>query len=280
MNDLNRNLDDAAGAPTVVDLGALYDRAAARRRRRRAAVAGSTLAAGVLVIGITVGLASGGERAPAAQVTAAQGIDPSTTADPSVSSTTGPGTSIEGDESTSTTSPTTAPSTSSTSTEPDPLVATTSVPPVSPPPTTDPRGFSITGTFEGTTAAAYTIDPARCPQIVSELDATMTTSSGETWLLHEDGCGEIHDDFTRYAGAGPFTISAGSGDTLSGTYVSNAPLPTDGEPYTLTITGGTGEWAGATGTCDLDNHMEALPGGGVRQYGTFTCSVALGAELG
>ncbi len=279
MNDLNRNLDDAAGAPTVLDLGALHDRAAARRRRHRAAVAGSTLAAGILVIGVTVGLAGGGEPAPAAQVTAAQGIGSSPTAGPSVSSTTGPGTTIEADP-TTTSPPTSSPTTSSTSSEPDPPITTSTVPPVSPPPTTGPRGFSITGTFEGTTAAAYTIDPARCPQIVSELDATMTTSRGETWLLHEDGCGELHDDFTRYAGAGPFTISAGSGDTLSGTYVSNAPLPTDGEPYTLTITGGTGEWAGATGTCDLDNQMETLPGGGVRQFGAFTCSVALGAELG
>jgi hypothetical protein len=275
VNDLNRNLDDAAGAPPVLDLGALHDRATARRRRRRATVAGTTLAAGVLVIGVAVGLTGGGEPAPTGQVTAAQGIDSSTTTDPSVSSTTGPGTTIESDP-TSTTSP----PTSSTSSEPDPLVTTSTVPPVSPPPTAGPRGFSITGTFEGTTAEAFTIDPARCPQIVSELDATMTTSRGETWLLHEDGCGELHDDFTRYAGAGPFTISAGSGDTLSGTYVSNAPLPTDGEPYTLTITGGTGEWAGATGTCDLDNQMETLPGGGVRQFGTFTCSVALGAELG
>ena len=279
MNDIQDQFQRAAGGDDrsldAAGLAALSSRARSRQHRRRVGVAGLGLAA-VALLGVGVASA-GGDHPNRQQLTASAG-DGVPEVDDTTSSTVAPGTSVPpvtsqtdgGDASTSTVAPFIPPEVTTTSTANTTTVAPTDTEPAA----ATPGRVMTTGTFESRPAEAFTIDK-RCPQIVSELDATMTTGRGESWSLHEDGCGELLDHMTQYSGGGPFTIAAGAGNTLTGTYTSHAPLPTDGEPYTLTITDGTGTWAGATGTCDLDNHMETLSTGKVRQYGTFACDVAV-----
>jgi hypothetical protein len=51
-----------------------------------------------------------------------------------------------------------------------------------------------------------------------------------------------------------------------------------GSPRLVTITGGTGAWAGATGACLIDEHVQVSAfeyEGSAVHDGTFTCDVSL-----
>jgi hypothetical protein len=43
----------------------------------------------------------------------------------------------------------------------------------------------------------------------------------------------------------------------------------------LTITGGTGAYEGASGSCDLDNHLTQVGFGTQEQYGSFACDITV-----
>jgi hypothetical protein len=91
------------------------------------------------------------------------------------------------------------------------------------------------------------------------------------WQFRSDYCGKL--DGKQWTGSGPFTIDAGEKGTLTGTMQSAARLPTEGEPFTLEITGGTGSFEGAAGSCILDNHLRTVALGQQEQWGTFECAV-------
>lgn len=278
MKDLRSHLDDAAGhAPAGgLDLEALRRRARSRRRARRQASIGAAVGVVALLVGVAVAATAGETTGPTSLLTASASEHPtSTSTDPTEPSTTTIDVTDSTDAATTSRPDDAAPTTTAPLDQerPDPAPGTDL-----PPATTGSRVSGVAGTFESTPAPAFEVDGSRCPQIVSELDVTLALADGRTWSLHEDGCGEILDHGTRYHGGGPFTIATDDGGTLTGRYESDAPLPTDGEPYTLTITDGTGPWAGASGTCSLDNHMETLSSGLHRQFGTFTCVVSVGDE--
>ena len=48
----------------------------------------------------------------------------------------------------------------------------------------------------------------------------------------------------------------------------------NGLPYTLTVTGGTGSFQGASGTCDVTVSVQDLGGGHQTQSGSISCDVA------
>ena len=97
-------------------------------------------------------------------------------------------------------------------------------------------------------------------------------ADGSQARLHEDSCARILGN--QWSGEGPFSITFEDGATLTGTFTSRATLPTAGEPYTLTITDGSGSYAGATGSCLIDNHVSQRPYTEVQtQWGPFTCTI-------
>jgi hypothetical protein len=128
------------------------------------------------------------------------------------------------------------------------------------------------GSYSGT--EHYALGSDECPELDHTYDATLTGGSVAGWTLHEDYCGRIDED-DMWSGEGTFTITATPGDELTGTFVSEAPANGDGEPYTLTITGGTGIYAGASGECALDNHVEKVALGTQRQSGDISCSIVV-----
>ena len=87
-------------------------------------------------------------------------------------------------------------------------------------------------------------------------------------------CGGVAQN--RHHANGVFTFTTADGSTLAGTFQSEAQLPSTGAPYTLQIKTGTGAYAGVSGECSIDNHLETLQFGRQRQYGTFTCTLAAG----
>lgn len=89
------------------------------------------------------------------------------------------------------------------------------------------------------------VDP--CP-IVAVSDSYGTMSHlGRVWI-HWEHCSPVtlpvYTDET-------FTITAANGDTLIGTYDLNGE-----PPYAMTITDGTGRFAGATGALDMDFQVQ------------------------
>ncbi len=127
----------------------------------------------------------------------------------------------------------------------------------------------VEGSYSGTESFGPTT--GRCPDLDHELGATFTLTDGTVWELDSSYCGTlVGDDWT---GLGQFSLTTPSGDTLIGPLTSTATLPTDGEPFTLQINSGTGAYAGAAGSCILDNHVRPLGEGLQEQSGTFTCDI-------
>lgn len=264
-DDLHDRLDRAAGPePLTLDLDAVHQRVRSRRNRRRAGLAGLTAA-----VLLTVGVAAAGTGSGSSgQQVAASGEVGGDDAPAS----TGPTEPVPSTETTEAVDDATTPT---IGTEPEVVVddpttttapeTTTSI--VTPDPT--PPAIELAGTFDGT-GPTWGIDSGRCPALAHRYDGTVTTDDG-TWTLAEEYCGRL--DGSDWSATGTFTLTDGAGDALTGTFVSRATLPTDGEPYQLVVTGGTGALAGTTGTCDLDNNVEEVSPGTNRQWGTISCAL-------
>lgn len=289
MTKFADQLKQAAGSPEEsVDLGVLHGRARTRRVRRRAAWAGSGLAVlGVLALLVSVGV--GADPAPPQQLRVADGsqgapegtaLAPDTTLSPSTSSTTA--SPDPSDVPPSSTVVTTVPRSTTVVAPPDTTVPanTTSTTPPSPNPTTTeapaaPEPSSGTATVSGRFVGygpPWEGPSDRCSQLTHRMDADVTMYDGEAWTLHEDYCGFLNGD--QWRGEGTFTFTTSKDDTLFGTFTSRATLPTVGEPYTMTVTGGTGALAGQTGTCHVDNHVRVVSPTVNEQSGTFICTLA------
>ncbi len=83
----------------------------------------------------------------------------------------------------------------------------------------------------------------------------------------------------------PFGLTDPGGDSLTGTIsVGWLTMGTSGSPRLITVTGGTGAWAGATGSCLVDETVQVSSFtyiGTAVHDGTFTCDVSLtGAPSG
>ena len=109
-----------------------------------------------------------------------------------------------------------------------------------------------------------------------------TITSSERSVLLTDRRGT----FTRTTAA-PFRATCGvarahsaltapDGATITGTVTEkNIQVPSPGVPYTLVITAGTQQFAGATGTCRLDNHLHQIHFGLQDDFGAFTCNITV-----
>jgi len=133
---------------------------------------------------------------------------------------------------------------------------------------TEPLLFA--GTYEG--SDRYTLSSEGPCDLDHDDEATFTLTDGSTWQFQHDQCAQVVGNI--WSATGTFTFTLPDGATLSGTNVQDGvPLPTTGAPFDLDITDGSGRFAGATGSCTLDNHLEETTLGQQRLYGTFTCDV-------
>ena len=152
----------------------------------------------------------------------------------------------------------------------DPPATTTSLP--SNPTTTlavDADLTRIEGTYTGTSDYTFGIDDCTEQDHPVELDVTLDGGGRATYAAQL--CAHNADDI--WTGTGAFTLTMPDGGELTGDVANTAPMPTDGVPYTLTVTGGTGRFEGASGTCDVTVSVQDL-GGGQTQAGSISCDVA------
>jgi hypothetical protein len=276
VSDIRAQLNRAAGPEEPpVDLDALHRRAHLRQQRRRAALTG--LAAIVLLALGSFMWTSGAGGTADQQLTAGNGTDDTTgtstlpndttvTTDPPTTETL-PDTTTTTPAPSTTEPPTTTTAPVTTTTVP---VTTTAVPPVATTLPVPDGTRHLSGTHRG---EGLPFEPSRgnCDVLAHRLDSVFTLDTGENWNYHADYCGTLHGSL--WTGAGTFTFTTPAGDTVTGTFTSRAVLPTKGEPYNLTVTNGTGPWAGASGTCHLTNHIRSLPSGLNEQAGDFTCDI-------
>jgi hypothetical protein len=135
-----------------------------------------------------------------------------------------------------------------------------------------PGAETLTGAFLGTEHFTLTQD-AGC-QVHSILTATWTHSSGAKWTYSADYCGKLSGS-TWSSSGGAVTLTTEDGSTITGTMnAQTVSTVSRGEPYGLTITGGTGAYAGAAGSCNLDNHLVPVALGVQEQSGSFACSIS------
>jgi len=139
-----------------------------------------------------------------------------------------------------------------------------------------PASFHVSATYDG--PSNYTIATDRCVQVDTVWDATVEVSSGETWQYHNEYCGTVANG--EFNGAGPFSFTVPNGDRLFGTRrVTHAPYPgTGGGTNLLHITGGTGQFRGASGSCVMDNHHDDFDNGRQQQSGTLECGITAPAR--
>jgi hypothetical protein len=134
-----------------------------------------------------------------------------------------------------------------------------------------PGARQLSGTYSGT--EHYALVGGDCG-VRSILEAEFTLTDGAAWAYHADYCGQIDgsNDWVSQTGDGAFTLPDGSTLTVKMPF-QRLPADTDGAPYELTVTAGTGTFAGATGTCRLDNHLTDLAFGTQQQDGSFVCDI-------
>jgi hypothetical protein len=118
----------------------------------------------------------------------------------------------------------------------------------------------------------FELGTERCPVLDHRLRETFAFADGTAWTFRAHYCGTI-DARGVWTGVGSFTITTGSAATLSGTFTSSAQLPSVGVPYELDISAGTGTFAGARGSCVLDNHLRTIAFGVQHQHGIFVCDL-------
>jgi len=252
VTDIRDQLGRASVTDTPpLDLDALHERVRNRRRWRKIALGAVGLVVALVVGGIATGTSDGSPRVQLA---------------------------TEAPEDTTTT--TEAPTTTTTTTTPSASSTTSTVPTTQPPavvPQTEPLTHRpISGTYRGA-GLQYEPFPGSCASLAHRLDAVFVLDAGEQWNYRADYCGTVDGAIwapgTTWTGAGTFMFTTPAGATITGTFTSRAVLPSTGEPYDLTVTGGTGDWTGATGTCHLTNQMRMLPSGLQEQAGTFACDL-------
>ena len=130
----------------------------------------------------------------------------------------------------------------------------------------------VDGTYFG--VEHFALFTGRCAFLDHHIVGTFSASDGTTWDFHQDYCGTLQGDL--WSGVGTFALTAPDGAAITGTVTErNIRVPSPGVPYTLDITGGTQRFAGATGTCRLDNHLRQIQFGLQDDFGSFTCDIAL-----
>jgi hypothetical protein len=126
----------------------------------------------------------------------------------------------------------------------------------------------VEGTYEG-------IEELRlrwsCPDLTQWFDAAFEHDDGTVWQYRAEYCGASADG--QWHGEGTFTFTAADGSTLTGDFLNTADTSVDGEPYSLTISSGTGAFAGASGECILTLDIEDVDFGTNAQSGGFMCDV-------
>jgi hypothetical protein len=127
----------------------------------------------------------------------------------------------------------------------------------------------VQGTFEGTDRWRFT---DRCPDLDHVAELTFLLEDGGTWAYRAEFCGQRDEDDV-WRGEGDFTITAADGSTLTGRLTSKSQLPSEGDPYGLVFTTGTGAFDGARGGCEIDNHQREASFGTTEQWGSFACEL-------
>ena len=283
MSKLRNHLTKAAG-PTAdgLDLDDLKGRARTRQVRRRAAV-GSMAALLLLGAGGVAWSAARPEGGSRQQLTAGDGEGATTVDQTTIPDTTDvPTTPSAPPISTTVPSSTTTGPATTTAVEP-----TTTVPP-STTTTTDlgapmDNFWEINGNYTGN--EQYRIG-GRCAQTTHELTATFTPYGqdfhgnwvGGTWTYRASYCGTTSGDTWHGEGTGVLTGPDGSTITLKISH--DAPVGTTGVPYTTTVTGGTGGFAGATGSCRFSITITNSSFGSQDQAGDIDCFMVPESELG
>ena len=161
---------------------------------------------------------------------------------------------------------TTTPASTSTSTATETSVA--------PAPTSEPTvsGSPVDGTYFG--AEHFALFTGQCAFLDHHILGTFSAADGTTWTFHQDYCGTLAGDL--WSGQGTFSLTAPDGATISGTVTEkNIHVPSPGVPYTLDITAGTQRFAGASGTCRLDNHLRVIHFGLQDDFGSFDCDITV-----
>ena len=150
----------------------------------------------------------------------------------------------------------------STTTAPTTTTTTTSLPPG--------RGPLSGGTYSG--VEHFALFTGRCSFLDHHIVGTFSPSDGTPWTFHQDYCGTLQGDL--WSAEGTFALTAPDGAMLTGTVTeTDIRVPSPGVPYTIVVTGGTQRFAGATGTCRLDNHLRVIQFGLQDDFGAFTCDV-------
>jgi hypothetical protein len=140
--------------------------------------------------------------------------------------------------------------------------------------TTAPPATLVHSHFEGRHSGIehFQLATSECPVLDHRLRETFTLTDGTAWSFRAHYCGTI-DAHKVWRGAGSFTITTANGSTFSGTFTDSAQLPSVGVPYAIDIETGTGDFAGANGSCVLDNHLRTIAPGTQHQKGIFVCDV-------
>lgn len=140
--------------------------------------------------------------------------------------------------------------------------------------TTTPTTTSVNWHFEGNQSGLehFQLSTPRCPVLDHALQGTFTLTDGTVWRFREKYCGTV-DAHSVWRGVGSFSLTATDGSKLGGTFTSSAQLPSVGVPYQLDIKRGTGQFAGASGSCVLENHVHVVAFGTQDQHGVFVCDL-------
>ena len=160
----------------------------------------------------------------------------------------------------STTSTTTSTSTTTTTTLASPSATTTQL--------------VLTGTRAGT--EHFAIGTGRCPQIDHHLEEIWTATDGTVLAFSNAYCGEL-DAQGRWSSTGTYTLSNANGAVQGRTNNSVDSVPSPGGPYRIAIDSGTGAYAGATGSCAVEEHLVLVRFGEQTHSGPFTCTFTLPA---
>jgi hypothetical protein len=159
---------------------------------------------------------------------------------------------------------------SPTSTQVDPVIPSSVPTTLAPaPPAGDGADTAFEGTFRGD--EQYRPTDGDCPDLDHVLRSTFALTDGTTWAFRAEYCGTIEGE--TWSGGGTFGFTTPDADTLTGTFTSSASVTSDGEPYVLTITGGTGRYSGASGSCALDNHLTDTAPWAQEHHGSFSCEI-------